>query len=121
MADLLDDVHVHRLEPNYLMGPDWRKVLQRLLNQAHAELTAIVAKRSGRLAESIESSIEVGGLRYDRLIGRLTIGEGLIYGAAHEFGTDRSEGTRLSDRRHWVHGHQAAADDLEQVLASLHV
>lgn len=125
MADYLTDVQVHRLEPNYLMGPDWRRVLQRVLNRAHAEFVARVAKDSGALAALAETSIEIGGLRHDRLIGRLTASapnpedEGYDYAAANLFGTEGSEGFSASGRL-WVHDAQAASDVLEQVLAVLH-
>ncbi|AQT81966.1 hypothetical protein B1R94_25970 [Mycolicibacterium litorale] len=126
MADNLTDVDVHRLEPNYLMGPDWRRILQRVLNRVHTEVVAKVAKDSGALAAGGESSIEVGGIRHDRLIGRFTLSahnpedEGYDYAAAHNFGTERVEGSRLDTQRRWVHGAQGAAADLEEVLAGLH-
>ncbi|CAN5147210.1 hypothetical protein BH11ACT6_BH11ACT6_34910 [soil metagenome] len=126
MADSLTDIDLHRLDPNYLMGPDWRRVLQRVLNRAHADFVARVAKDSGALAALAETSIEVGGLKSDRLIGRLTVSapnpddEGYLYAAAHIFGTQGSEG--FSDEgRLWVHDAQDPSRDLEQILAGLHV
>ena len=125
MADYLDDVRVHRLQPEYLTGPDWRRILQRVLNRAHADFVARVATDSGALAELAETSIEMGGQKHDRLIGRLTAAapnpddEGYNYGAAHIFGTKGSEGFSDSGRL-WVHDAQAASRDLEAVLAGLH-
>lgn len=125
MADYLDDIKVQRLEPNYLTGPDWRRVLQTVLNRAYTDFVARVAKDSGALAALAETSIEMGGLKHDRLIGRLTAAapnpddEGYDYAAAHLFGTEGSEGFSASGRL-WVHDAQAASDDLEQVLAGLH-
>lgn len=125
MADYLEEVAVHRLEPEYLMGPDWRRVLQRVLNRAHADFIVRVAKDSGTMAERAETSIETGGLRNDRLIGRLTVAapnpedEGYDYGAAHIFGTKGSEGF-TAEGRLWVHDAQDPSLELEQVLAGLH-
>lgn len=125
MADYLTDVRAQRLEPNYLMGPDWRRVLRRVLNQAHADFVAIVAKDSAALANLAETSIETGGLKNDRLIGRLTVtapnpdDEDYDYGAAHIFGTKGSEGFSDSGRL-WVHDAQPPSRELEQVLAGLH-
>ncbi len=126
MADFLDDIRVQRLEPNYLMGPDWRRVLQRVLNRAHADYVAIVAKDSGALAGLAETSIETGGVRHDRLIGRLTAAapnpddQGYDYGAAHTFGSQGGEGFSASGRL-WVHDAQEPSRELEQVLAGLHI
>lgn len=126
MADYLTDIELRRLEPNYLMGPEWRRVVQTVLNQIHAAYVATVAKDSGALAELAESSIEVGGIKHDRLIGRFTVAapnpedHGYDYAAAHNFGTEGSEGFSASGRL-WVHDAQAPAAELEQVLASLHV
>lgn len=126
MADFLTDIDLHRLQPEYLMGPDWRRTLQRVLNRAHTAYTAIVAKDSGSLAALAETSIEVGGLNHDRLIGRLTAAApnpddaGYDYGAAHNFGSEGSEGYSASGRL-WVHDAQEPARELEEVLAGLHI
>jgi hypothetical protein len=126
MADSLTDIRLHRLEPNYLMGPEWRRVVQSVLNQIHLGYVAAVAKDSGALAELGETSIEVGGIRHDRLIGRFTVAapnpddHGYDYAAAHNFGTEGSEGFSAGGRL-WVHDAQPPAAELEQVLASLHV
>lgn len=126
MTDYLADIEVQRLDPNYLVGSDWRRVLRTVLNRAHMGFVALVAKDSGALAEGAETSIDVGGIRHDRLIGRLTVSahnpddEGYDYAAAHNYGTEHVEGSRLDTRRHWVHGAQSAAADLEEVLAGLH-
>lgn len=75
---------------------------------------AQVAKRTGALAASAHASTEIGGIRHDRHIGVLTVGEGLDYGAAHEFGVGDHPGSV-----HNLNGLNAihpAAHDLNRIL-----
>jgi hypothetical protein len=83
---------------------------------------AVVAKRSGALAESARVSAPfIGGLTMDRLCVDVVAGEGLPrggYGASHEFGTRRQvEGPALPGEESVFTGGHAAADDFAQVLA----
>jgi phage gpG-like protein len=72
-----------------------------------------VAKESTKLARTARAFTEIGGKRQDRWIGTVLVGEGLEYGASHEFGYTTRRGTRA--RRHKV----AGTLDLNHVLGEL--
>ena len=96
----------NRFQPNYrgvgewLLGPECRRLVELKATQAQGIYRGVVAHRTGALAASADVSTYVGGSRQDRWVGRLTVGDGIDYGASHEFGTR----------------HQRAHDDLNQVL-----
>lgn len=87
-----------------LISPEMQAICLERVEMAKALYQAQVTKRTGALAASAYAHTEVGGVRNDRHIGILTVGEGLQYGASHEFGTA---------------GHASAAHDLNRVLEEL--
>jgi hypothetical protein len=97
----------------YLKGPEIEAVLTEIGEGKALPLAkAKIAKRSGALADSAEFHTEIGGIRNDRHIGVLTVGQGLAYGAAHEFGAGDHPG---STGRH----HNPPAHELDAVLEEL--
>ena len=89
-----------------LKSPEMRRVVQSSTNTALMLYQAQVAKQSGSLARSARAQVALGGVNRDRWVGSLVVGEGLSYGAAHEFGTEGKD-------------QKNAADDLEKVLKML--
>lgn len=114
------DVHIP--EPNpaltaLLIGPRIQAILLERVELAKALYQVQVAKRTGALAASAHASTEIGGVRHDRHIGVLTVGEGLGYGASHEFGVgDHPRSVHNLDGPNAIH---AAARDLNRVLEEL--
>jgi hypothetical protein len=89
-------VEVNIPEPNpaltaLLIGPRMQAIVLERAEVAKALYQAQVAKRTGRLAASAHADTHVGGARHDRHVGTLTVGEGLAYGAAHQFGHSQDE------------------------------
>lgn len=109
-------------EPNpalteLLVSERMRGMLAERAEAAAALYQAQVAKRTGRLAASAHVSTEIGGIHHDRWVAALTIGEGLAYGAAHEFGVGIHPGSVHNlDGRDRI---QRAAHDLNRVLEEL--
>lgn len=69
-----------------LISPEIYAALDAVGRIAHDLYVAEVAKRSGRLAGSAILQTEIGGVHKDRYVSHLTVGVGLAYGAAHQFG-----------------------------------
>lgn len=73
-----------------LLSGDMARVLREAGGLAAGVYASIVARRSGRLAESVQVDAPViGGEKNDRLVIDVVSGRGLPrggYGAAHEFG-----------------------------------
>lgn len=80
---------------------------------AQALYQSEVAKESTALARTAHAFSEIGGVRQDRWIGTMLVGEGLEYGASHEFGYMTRGGKRA--KRRFVPG----AHDLNLVLSQL--
>lgn len=83
---LLQNIDTHRVPEQVLMSP---KLGAYLLTQATEVATiykGIVAKKTGRLAASATPSVQIGGHKHDRLVGKVTAGLGAEYGVLHEFG-----------------------------------
>lgn len=104
----MDNVKVGRVDGysglgDWLMGPECKRLVEAKANEAMMLFQGIVAKRTGALARSVAVSMEVGGQGSDRWTGVMSVGRGIDYGLAHEFG--------------YEHGH--AHDDLNQVLTML--
>jgi len=100
----LRDVQTNRVPPTVLFSPGLGSLLQGEADEIAGLYRAIVAKRTGKLAASTSAYVTVGGRRHDRLIGKVTVGDGLEYGALHEFGSKSNP-----DRR--------AAKDLAEAVA----
>ena len=93
---------------------------------AQALYEAQVAKRTGTLAGTAHALTEIGGVEHDRWVGVVTVGEGIFYGASHEFGhvqrSRRSETTGRFTKGKLPKGQQhfvAGAHDLNAVLEEL--
>lgn len=104
-----------------LLSPEIYAALDAVGQIAHALYVAEVAKRSGRLAGSAFLQTEIGGVHKDRYVSHLTVGVGLAYGAAHQFGHWQDEshligGTTAPGESHvFIEG----AHDLNHVLEQL--
>lgn len=126
----MDDINIPNPNPalsRILVSDNMRRIVRQSGEQAKARYVAIVAKRSGALARSARVRTIIGGYKNDRWIATLTVGQGLGYGASHEFGhkqarnavTGRFEKS-TGKRRRGVRSKKAqAAKDLKQVLRSL--
>ena len=82
-----------------LVGPEVRRIMEERADMAALMLQARIAKRTGTLARSIRSHVEMGGKKNDRWIGGMGAGDdrgraGAYYGASHEFGTGDKPGSR---------------------------
>lgn len=100
------DVQInHRGIGEWLRGPECRSLVEAKALAAQQLYRGIVAHRTGALAGSADVSVFMGGEKSDRWKARLTVGDSLAYGAAHEYGTKS----------------QNAARDLNQVLTMLAV
>lgn len=86
MTHALHDIETRRLPAGVLFSPGLAALLQSHGDELVALYRAGVAKRTGRLAASASAHVTVGGHRHDRLIGKVTVGGELEYGALHEFG-----------------------------------
>lgn len=82
------DVHVFGVPEHALRDPRLRVFLETKAQEVATAYTAIVAKRTGKLAASATTQVSIGGHRHDRLVGKVLVG-GLAadYGVLHEFGT----------------------------------
>lgn len=93
-------------EPNpalaeVLLGETMRRIMEERAGMAALLTQAQVAKRTGTLARSAHSSVEVGGVRNDRWVGVMVLGDasrtgsqgGAFYAASHEFGTHVQSGS----------------------------
>jgi hypothetical protein len=109
-------------EPNpaltaLLISPEMQALVLERAEVAKALYQAQVAKRTGALAASAQAHTEIGGVRHDRHVGYVTVGEGLAYGAAHEFGVgDHPGSVHNLNGRNIIH---PAAHDLNRVLEEL--
>lgn len=86
----MDDVHIYP-EPNpalteLLKGPKMWAVVRAKTEFAKVTWQILVAKRSRKLMGSARTTVTIGGYKSDRPVGRLVVGQGLDYGAAHQFG-----------------------------------
>lgn len=109
-------------EPNealtaLLISPTMQAICLERAEAAKALYQAQVAKRTGALAASAHAHTEIGGVRHDRHVGILTVGEGLGYGLAHEFGVGDHPGS--VHNLDGLNAIQAAAHDLNGVLEEL--
>lgn len=86
MTHALQDIETRRLPASALFSPGLAGLLQSCGDELVALYRAGVAKRTGRLAASATAHVTVGGHKRDRLIGKVTVGGELEYGALHEFG-----------------------------------
>lgn len=126
----VDDIEIPNPNPALsaiLLSSQMRSIVRQSGEKAKARYVAIVAKRSGKLAASARVRTSIGGYKNDRWVATLTVGQGLLYGASHEFGhaqprssiTGRFE-TNTGKRRRGVRTKKAqAAKDLTKVLRSL--
>jgi hypothetical protein len=100
-----------------LVSAEMQAIVLERAEVAKALYQAQVAKRTGALAASAQAHTEIGGVKHDRHVGYLTVGEGLAYGAAHEFGVgDHPESVHNLDGPNIIH---PAAHDLNRVLEEL--
>jgi hypothetical protein len=91
-------VDVHIPKPNegladWLDGPDCRRVMEEISNTAGMLAQADIHRRTGALAASVNSHVNLGGHHNDRWVAEVTIGgmgsKGTVnYGASYEFGAD---------------------------------
>lgn len=113
-------------EPNealtaFLVGARCDEILHEIGAKAVPLYQATVAKRTGALAASARFHTEIGGARNDRHVGVMTVGDGLAYGAAHQFGHWEDESNRFGsdlaegESSVFVEG----AHDLNRVLEEL--
>lgn len=109
-------------EPNealtaLLLSPRMEEICRERVEVAKGLYQAKVAKRTGALAASAHATTEIGGVRHDRHVGILTVGEDLGYGASHEFGTgDHPQSVHNLDGPNHI---QQGARDLNTVLEEL--
>lgn len=94
MPHLIRDVHTRRVPKAVLLSPGLGAFLQTQTAGISTLYKGIVAKRTGRLAESTKQVVEVGGHKRDRLIGKVVIGTGVNYGVLHEVGAPRNPDRR---------------------------
>lgn len=100
-----------------LLSPRMQAIVLERVELAKALYQAQVAKRTGALAASAHADTHIGGARHDRHVGTLTVGGGLGYGAAHEFGVgDHPASVHNLDGPNRI---QDAAHDLNRVLEEL--
>lgn len=123
----MDDIHIYP-EPNpalteILKGPKMFAVVRAKTEFAKLAWQTIVAKRSRRLMMSAYTTVQIGGYKNDRPVGRLVVGRGLKYGAAHQFGyrmrhrTTTGEFVARGKRQAGVRGRKVAgAKELNAVL-----
>ncbi|MCV7277091.1 hypothetical protein [Mycolicibacter arupensis] len=126
----MDDIDIPQPNPALtaiLASPRMFELVRQRTEVAKVAWQAIVAKRSRRLAASARVTVGIGGKNNDRPVGRLTVGDGLGYGASHEFGhrTSRStaSGRFVADngkrRRGVRRGKVKGAKELKTVLRSM--
>lgn len=126
----MDDINIPSPNPALtaiLVSPKMARIVRLKTEFANTRYRAIVAKRSRRLAASARVKLSIGGHKKDRWVGQLIVGEGLKYGASHEFGHQAARSTesgqyveRSPHRRRAVRKRKArAAKDLKQVLRSM--
>jgi len=113
------DVDLHR-DPNpalaqALLGAPMRRCVEERAHIAALLYQAEVAKRTGALARTAHAGTEIGGIHNDRVIGVVTIGRGVDYGASHEFGTD----AQFDDDGEPTRAATSGARDLNAVLEQL--
>lgn len=126
----MDDIDIPNPNPALtaiLASPRMFELVRQRTEVAKVLWQSAVAKRTGRLRASARVTVGIGGYKNDRPIGQLTIGEGLDYGAAHQFGhgTRRQTATGrfatdTGKRRRGVRrGKVAGSKELNTVLRSL--
>nr|WP_052741233.1 hypothetical protein [Mycobacterium sp. UM_NZ2] len=126
----MDDIDIPTPNPALtaiLASPRMFELVRQRTEAAKVAWQSIVAKRSRRLSASARVTVGIGGKNNDRPVGRLTVGEGLRYGASHEFGhgTRRSaaSGRFVADngkrRRGVRRGKVNGARELKTVLRSM--
>lgn len=96
MTERLRDIETYRVPQSVLMGPGLGSLLQGHADEVATLYRGIVAKRTGNLAASATAYVTVGGKRRDRLIGKVTVGAELDYGALHEFGSKTNPDRRAA-------------------------
>lgn len=127
----MDDVDIYP-EPNpaltqILKGSKMFAVVSTKTELAKIRYQMIVAKRTRKLMQSARVTVRIAGYKNDRPVGQLTAGQGLRYGASHEFGhkfrRNSASGqfvARDGKRRRGVRTNKATgAHEMRQVLRSL--
>lgn len=71
-----------------MKSPEMRALMREKAELVEALYREIVAKRTGRLARSTRIETHFGGNNNDRWEATVIVGEGVPYGAPHEFGYD---------------------------------
>lgn len=126
----MDDIDIPNPNPALtaiLASPRMFELVRQRTEVAKVLWQSAVAKRTRRLRASARVTVGIGGYNNDRPIGRLTIGEGLRYGAAHQFGhgvhrqtaTGRFTTDTGKRRRGVRRGKVAGSKELNTVLRSL--
>lgn len=117
------DVNIYHPNPalaEILVSEQMRAIVSEKANLARDLYQAIVAKRTGALAASARAHTEIEPVikGQPRVVGYLTVGGGLDYALAHEFGRGEHEGSIHDlDSGHDIV--QKASDDLNRVLEEL--
>lgn len=104
---------------DYLLSAECRGIVTERTHTALRMYQAEVAKRTGALARSAHATVHRGGLKDDRWIGTLTVGDTGItgeYALAHEFGADERFDSNRGDP---AFDETEGAQDLNLVLETL--
>lgn len=88
MSERLRNIKTYKVPGSVFFTPGMYMCLYQQAQELVLSYRAGVAKRTGQLAASADASVAVGGKRYDRLVGKVTIGAGTEYGVLHEFGAE---------------------------------
>ena len=70
----------------WLQGPECKQLVRSKTNEALMVWQALVAKRTGALARTGKARVAMSSGRW---AGTVEVGEGVSYGASHEFGHDQ--------------------------------
>lgn len=100
-----------------LVSPDMFGVMRAAGTLVGGVYSSVVAHQTGALSHAVRVQLGIGGLRNDRAVCDVVVGEGLPrggYGASHEFGIGIHPQSH-TPMTSWMP--QAAADDLVKVLA----
>lgn len=118
----MDDVHFpspNKALAEILRGPKMFALVRERTEIARTRWQAIVAKKTGRLSRTSRVRVAIGGYKHDRPVGTLTVGEGVRYGASHQYGhftrRNRKTGRFMAGGRRKV----AGAKELNTVLKTL--
>lgn len=104
---------------DYLRGPECFGIITERTHTAQWMYQGEVSKRSAALAGSAHSSVDIGGVKRDRWVGTLTVGDlGLAgdYILPHEFGADERYDANKGDP---AFDETEGAHDLNLVLETL--